>query len=329
MVREASGSNTQPGGTETLSPDFWDVSSLQGKTARLQIVDQATGGWGHINVDQILQTDRKPRVPPSMPSGVSSQGSLPSPPHPKWSAEACRHPARERCAGRKGTTSSWRTGPRTGGLRWTSARSGNQTVTLQVDRLPPGSVALSSVQSSEAYPDAGDSTANHCAASSISRRAGAGTMTRMGWSISTANTTSSSNTIPMDGAGETCTGATPSVATSSTGRSWGRSRPRFPGPHVQRQRRCGFRIPADWVPRIIRPWCSSIPRREIRRFSASRPAPMAAGSPSILETPSLRQVTGGNRDPKVFWHVPSKRWVMPLYVETNKVHTIHFFGSQT
>ncbi|MBL9175137.1 MAG: hypothetical protein JNL10_16480, partial [Verrucomicrobiales bacterium] len=38
-------------------------------------------------------------------------------------------------------------------------------------------------------------------------------------------------------------------------------------------------------------------------------------------------ITGGNRDPKVFWHAPTKRWVMPLYVETNKVHTIQFFDS--
>ncbi len=31
-----------------------------GKTARIQIVDRATGGRGHINVDQIVQTDSKP-----------------------------------------------------------------------------------------------------------------------------------------------------------------------------------------------------------------------------------------------------------------------------
>ena len=36
------------------------MSEFAGKTAVIQIVDQATGGWGHINVDQIVQTDRKP-----------------------------------------------------------------------------------------------------------------------------------------------------------------------------------------------------------------------------------------------------------------------------
>jgi sucrose-6-phosphate hydrolase SacC (GH32 family) len=57
VARTATGPNTEPGGTEELGPASWDVSDLAGKTARIQIVDQATGGWGHINVDQIVFTD--------------------------------------------------------------------------------------------------------------------------------------------------------------------------------------------------------------------------------------------------------------------------------
>jgi sucrose-6-phosphate hydrolase SacC (GH32 family) len=41
----------------------WDVKAWMGKQAKLQIVDTDTGQWGHINVDQIIQTD-KPPVPP-------------------------------------------------------------------------------------------------------------------------------------------------------------------------------------------------------------------------------------------------------------------------
>jgi sucrose-6-phosphate hydrolase SacC (GH32 family) len=60
VVRNATGPNDKPGGSETLTPDWWDVSEFARQGAVIQIVDQATGGWGHINVDQIVQTDRKP-----------------------------------------------------------------------------------------------------------------------------------------------------------------------------------------------------------------------------------------------------------------------------
>ncbi|HNQ87796.1 MAG TPA: glycoside hydrolase family 32 protein [Verrucomicrobiota bacterium] len=44
--------------------------------------------------------------------------------------------------------------------------------------------------------------------------------------------------------------------------------------------------------------------------------------------PVLKQITGGNRDPKVLWHEPTRRWVLVLYVEQPVgQHTVHFFTS--
>jgi fructan beta-fructosidase len=60
IVRTAAGPNLDPGGSERLEPAGWDVSAFASKTARIQIVDRATGGWGHINVDHIVLTDSKP-----------------------------------------------------------------------------------------------------------------------------------------------------------------------------------------------------------------------------------------------------------------------------
>ena len=60
VVRSATGPNVQPGGSEALEPASWDVSEFHGKAAQIQIVDNAAGGWGHINVDQIVLTDKKP-----------------------------------------------------------------------------------------------------------------------------------------------------------------------------------------------------------------------------------------------------------------------------
>jgi len=52
VVRTATGANN-----EALTPQQWDVSAFLGQTATIQIVDLATGSWGHINVDQIVLSD--------------------------------------------------------------------------------------------------------------------------------------------------------------------------------------------------------------------------------------------------------------------------------
>lgn len=59
-VRTATGPNDKPGGSERLDQSFWDVQEFIGQTATIQIIDQATGGWGHINVDNLIQTNHKP-----------------------------------------------------------------------------------------------------------------------------------------------------------------------------------------------------------------------------------------------------------------------------
>lgn len=51
-VRSAAGCDL-----ERLEPGMWDLADLQGSEARLEIVDAATGPWGHLNVDQIVLSD--------------------------------------------------------------------------------------------------------------------------------------------------------------------------------------------------------------------------------------------------------------------------------
>jgi len=58
VVRTATGSNTQPGGSERLDWQQWDIGEFAGKSGVIEIIDRATGGWGHINIDQLLQTDQ-------------------------------------------------------------------------------------------------------------------------------------------------------------------------------------------------------------------------------------------------------------------------------
>jgi sucrose-6-phosphate hydrolase SacC (GH32 family) len=58
VVRSATGWRS-----DRLAPASWDVSRFLGQKAQVQIVDEASGDWGHINVDQILQTDKPERLP--------------------------------------------------------------------------------------------------------------------------------------------------------------------------------------------------------------------------------------------------------------------------
>ncbi|MDT7798728.1 MAG: fructan beta-fructosidase [Actinomycetota bacterium] len=59
VVRSATGRTS-----DTLVPGSWDVAEFAGRRARIQLVDTATGDWGHVNADHVVQTDR-PEVPPA------------------------------------------------------------------------------------------------------------------------------------------------------------------------------------------------------------------------------------------------------------------------
>jgi len=61
VVQTAEGTNN-----EKLQWHNWDVRGLQGKQARIEIVDRESGGWGHVNVDQVELRD-VPRSPRSGP----------------------------------------------------------------------------------------------------------------------------------------------------------------------------------------------------------------------------------------------------------------------
>ena len=57
VVRTATGKNL-----EALEPHSWDVAEFKGKKAVLEIVDRASEGWGHINIDQIVFSDVPPEA---------------------------------------------------------------------------------------------------------------------------------------------------------------------------------------------------------------------------------------------------------------------------
>ena len=58
VVRSATGWKS-----DRLVPMSWDTSRWMGQSAQVQLVDAASGDWGHINVDRIVQTDQPERPP--------------------------------------------------------------------------------------------------------------------------------------------------------------------------------------------------------------------------------------------------------------------------
>ena len=52
VVKTATGDNS-----EQLKWFGWDVTAFKGDTAKIEIVDNSTGSWGHINIDQIMFSD--------------------------------------------------------------------------------------------------------------------------------------------------------------------------------------------------------------------------------------------------------------------------------
>ena len=56
IVRSATAADS-----EALNWASWDVSELTGRTARIQVVDANTGGWGHLNLDHVVLSDTRAR----------------------------------------------------------------------------------------------------------------------------------------------------------------------------------------------------------------------------------------------------------------------------
>jgi sucrose-6-phosphate hydrolase SacC (GH32 family) len=327
-VRVATGPNDKPGGTEALAAQSWDVSEFSGALATIQILDQATGGWGHINVDQLVQTDRRP---PQLLTDVRREFKI--------EKRYLHFPIKNGAPKRKVTTFVDGRVEVTNDIElangdpdwWAFVDVGRwkgQTLAVQVDKLSEDSAALSAIEQSDSIK--GDRT--------FYREPLRGQFhfsSRVGWN------NDPNGMVFFNGEYHLFYQHNP------YGWAWGNM---HWGHAISRDMVHWQELGDVLAPDEFGPMFSGSAVVDWKNTSGlggpGRPPLVliytAAGNPTVQciasstdgrnftkykGNPVVPQVTGGNRDPKVFWHEPSQRWVMVLYVELNKVHTIHFFTS--
>ena len=328
VVRSATGPNDRPGGSEALGQDVWDVSEFAGRTAVIQIVDQATGGWGHINVDHILQTDRQP---PRKLRDVSRAFQIQN----RYINIPIKTGGPKRRVttlvdGRSEVVNEMELAD--GAPDWwafmdVSAWRG-RSVTFQVDTLPEDSTGLSSMEQSDTFKDAAGLYREPL-------RPQFHFSSRRGWN------NDPNGMVFFNGEYHLFYQHNP-YGWDWGNMHWGHAVSRD---MVQWQELGDVLAPDAQGPMFsgsaVVDWNNSSglgapghPAMVMAYTAAGNPTVQCLASSTdgraftkLPGNPVVAQITGGNRDPKVFWHAPTAKWVMCLYVELNKVHTIHFFTS--
>ena len=328
VVRSATGPNDRSGGSEALAPDSWDVSDLAGQTASIRIVDEAKGGWGHLNVDHLRQTDTRPK-------GLQKNVERSIPVTARYLHLPIRNGAPKRVVtlmvdGKPVVRNDIELAD--GSVDWwapmdVSAWRG-KTLTLRVDALPADSVALSAIEQGDGFKDEG----------SMYREPLRGQFhfsPKRGWN------NDPNGMVFYNGEYHLFFQHNP------YGWDWGNM---HWGHAVSRDLIHWEELGDKLLPDDMGPMFSGsavVDWKNTSGFGKDGKPPLvliytAAGNPTVqciaystdgrkftkfAGNPVLKEITGGNRDPKVMWHEASRKWVMVLYVERQKKHTIHFFNS--
>lgn len=329
VVRTAAGPNVVPGGSEELDPASWDVSDLAGKQAQIQIVDAQRGCWGHINVDQIALCDAPPPAPRlNVTRGIAADrrwlllpvknGGPKSKLEVRRGAEVLRFFDIELAAGEP----DWWAPLDLGAWR-------GESLTLWADKLPPDSKGIENVRSAdEPTPQEG--------LYQEPLRPQLHFSPRRGWN------NDPNGLVFFKGEYHLFFQHNP------YGVNWGNM---HWGHAVSKDLVRWQEVDEALYPDALGPMFSGsavVDPANTSGFGKAGQAPLvliytAAGNPATQciaysldgrtftkyeGNPVVKNITGGNRDPKVIWHASTKRWLMALYVgRPDKLHTVQLLSS--
>lgn len=328
-VRKATGPNDKPGGTEALQQDFWDVSEFVGKKAVITIVDRVQGGWGHINIDQIVQSDVRPAT---IIENAKREFKI--------ADRYLNIPIKNGAAKRKVKFMVEGEADVINEIELADSKPDwwafvdvekwkGKTVVIEVDKLPESSTALQTIEPSDGIKEASD----------IYRESLRGQFhfsSRRGWN--------------NDPNGLVFYNGEYHLFYQHNPHGWGWGNMHW-GHAVSSDLVHWKELRDELAPDTFGPMFSGsavVDWNNSSGFGTDNKPPLvliytAAGNPTVQclaystdgrnftkykGNPVLPQISGGNRDPKVIWHEPTKKWVMVLYVEApQKKHTIQFFTS--
>ena len=316
VARTATGPNTKPGGSEKLEQSGWDVAEFSGKSAHLVVVDDAKGGWGHINVDQIVQTDTAPAVAAKLVADASREIIAAK----RW----LQFPVKTGANKRSVTVSVG------GGMQrrfdieladgepdwWApldvSGWSGKK-LTVAVNRLPENSNALNSLRQADEFIGAGNLYHEPL-------RPQLQFSPKRGW------TNDPNGLVYYNGEYHLFFQHNPYGAIWGN-MHWGHAT----SPDLIHWEEHGEALyPDDMGPMFS--GSAVVDWKNTSGFGKDNQPPMvmmytAAGKPTVqglassndgrhftkfADNPVLKQITPGNRDPKVMWYEPTKQWVLTL-----------------
>ncbi|RYD43039.1 MAG: 2,6-beta-D-fructofuranosidase, partial [Verrucomicrobiaceae bacterium] len=328
VVRSATGNNDRPGGSEELQQESWDVSDLSGKKAVLKIIDDAKGGWGHLTVDHVVQTDARPK---GVVSGVERSFAATT----RYLNIPIKNGAPKRVVtllvdGKVIVRNDMELAD--GPPDWwapmdVSAWKGKK-LTLRVDKLHEDSKALAAIDPSNEIKNADNLYEE-------SLRGQFHFSPMRGWN--------------NDPNGMVFYNGEYHLFFQHNPYGWGWGNMTW-GHAVSKDLVHWEELRSALLPDDMGPMFSGgavVDWKNTSGFGKDGKPPMvlfytAAGNPTVQGmaystdgrsftkyegNPILKQITSGNRDPKVVWHEPTKQWVMVLWVEVEKANTMQFFTS--